>query len=186
MVIKDDFITPNIYTRPGGLLNPINGIVVHWTGVPKQKAEMVRKYFDHFAPKEKKAVSAHYIIDFDGTVYHIIPDTEIAYHVSSSTVPDDILQKYGYPNYSMIGIECCVQDSRGHMTFDTSDALLNLVTMLMARSRLYVDSLFRHYDLTTTQKDCHKYYVDNPGEWENFKFTVACNLGNMMGGNYYG
>lgn len=108
MVIDDRLIHKNKYSRPAIKNMGVRGLVVHWTGVPGQDAETVRRYFDKYAPKEKKFVSAHFVIDFDGSILQMIPDDEIAYHASYKDTPDSLLITHGFPNDCMLGIECCV------------------------------------------------------------------------------
>lgn len=171
-LVIDKFIHKNKYTRCGKKIEKIKGVVVHWTGVPNQTADSVRRYFDYFAPKNETYASAHYIIDIDGTVLYIIPYKEVAYHVSSSHVPDDIKDKYGYPNESMIGIECCVLDNKGKMTEATKESLQILLADIIMYHGLTTDDIFRHYDLTTKKKKCHRWYVDNENDWLLLKLYV--------------
>lgn len=172
MDIDDRLILKNKYSRPGNKNLGVKGLVVHWTGVPGQNAETVRRYFEKYAPAEKKYVSAHYAIDFDGSILQMIPDREVAYHVSYKDTPLEILHTHGYPNDCMIGIECCIINEQGEMTDQTKYALLWLLSVKAMEYNLFAKDLFRHYDLTVKRKDCHRWYVNNPDEWDRLKSYV--------------
>jgi hypothetical protein len=106
-----------------------------------QHALTTRNYFE--APKNGRNGygSAHYIIDFDGTILRCIPDSEVAYHCGSST-PDPVSHKiytdwarehFGEyavnykcysPNNCTIGIELCTLDNEGSFTPNTLSLLV--------------------------------------------------------------
>jgi N-acetylmuramoyl-L-alanine amidase CwlA len=174
MRIDDRLIKVNKYTRSGDKADERTGIVVHWVGVAGQTAEQVRYFFEKVCPREKHYSSAHYVIDLDGSILQLIPDDEVAYHVASNTVPDKIVRSHGFPNHRMLGIECCVLDNEGTMTDQTYESLIYLATIKSDKYNLFpFAGLFRHYDLTTTGKDCHRYFVRNLSEWKQFKSLVS-------------
>ena len=177
MKIREDFIHLNEYTRPGTYIPKIKGVVVHWTGAPGQSADMVHRYFDYFALKEKKSVSAHYVIGLDGEIVNIIPENEVAYHVSNRSTPRDIVDKYGYPNFNMLGIECCVKDINGSMPWEVTESLRWLLGDICGRYVINpVEAMFRHYDVTVRRKDCPRWYVNHPCDWYNLQFAVFHDL----------
>ena len=47
---------------------------------------------------------------------------------------------------------------------------MKLVAQLANYYHIDMDHIIRHYDVTG--KECPKYYVDNPQEWEQFKEYV--------------
>lgn len=169
MDIDNRLILKNKYSRPGSKNTGVRGLVVHWTGVPGQEAETVRRYFEYFAPKEKKHVSAHYVIDFDGSILQMIPDEEIAYHAAYKDTPLEVLKTHGYPNDCMLGIECCVINEEGEMTEQTKYALLWLLIRKSIDYNLFRKDIFRHYDVTIKRKDCHRWYVNNSQEWDKLR-----------------
>lgn len=185
MQLDERLLTVNKYSRPGEKADRRTGLVIHWVGVPCQTAEQVRYFFDKVCPKEKHYSSAHYVIDLDGTILQLIPDDEIAWHVASNTVPDSIVKTKGLPNFRMIGIECCVVNDEGEMTKQTFESLGVLASRLCDKHNLLpYASLFRHFDLTTTKKDCHRWFVNNPDKWVSFKHFVWQAV-KLMKGDYW-
>ena len=188
MVIDDRLIHKNKYSRPAIKNMGVRGLVVHWTGVPGQDAETVRRYFDKYAPKEKKFVSAHFVIDFDGSILQMIPDDEVAYHASYKDTPDSLLITHGFPNDCVLGIECCVLNDEGEMTEQTRYSLLWLLATKSCEYNLFGKDIFRHYDVTVRKKDCHRWYVNNPNEWLMLKNQVTISkefLSNLKEGTLF-
>ena len=46
MEIKENYLTPNPFSRPGTPLNGVKGIVLHWVANPKTTAIQNRNYFE--------------------------------------------------------------------------------------------------------------------------------------------
>ena len=67
--------SPNQDTRGGA---PVDMLVLHYTGM-KTAEEALARLCDYDA-----AVSAHYTVDRDGTVYAHVPETERAWHAGVS------------------------------------------------------------------------------------------------------
>jgi N-acetylmuramoyl-L-alanine amidase CwlA len=152
--VKQEYLTPNSYSRPQRALKKVNAVVVHYTANVNTSAESNRSYFNGLATSHTTHASAHFIIDQDGTILQIIPLTEIAYA--------------NYPrNYDTISIECCYKDSNGKFTNTTYQSLIALVKALMSAYNLDSGDVIRHYDVTG--KLCPLYYVRNPKEWTLFK-----------------
>lgn len=150
-------IDVNEYSRPGIPLTKIQGIVVHYTANPGSSAQANRDYFANLAHTKERKVSSHFIIGLKGEIVQAIPTTEIAYASNDR-------------NSDTLSIECCHPDESGAFTDDTYQSLVELVSWLMCRYGLEIDSVIRHYDVTG--KNCPKYYVDNPASWEAFKEDV--------------
>ena len=58
-------------------------------------------------------------------------------------------------------------DEEGAFTEATYQSLLKLVHWLQEEFHLSTDQVIRHYDVTG--KECPRYYVEHPEQWEQFK-----------------
>jgi N-acetylmuramoyl-L-alanine amidase len=188
MKIIEKPLKVNQYSRPGRPLGAVKGIILHWTGTPMQRAVNTWGWFETGCPKKKHYSSAHYIIDLDGTIYHAVPDNEVAYHCGSSQpdprsgriYTDWAREKFGAyamrpdissPNNCTIGIEMCIIDDRGNYTPETLGAASELVAQLLKENRLTIDDIGTHH-LVVGWKDCPRKWTDNPEKFEEFKESV--------------
>jgi len=168
MKIIKDFLTFNPYSRPGTKIKKIKGLVVHWVANKNTTALQNRNFFESRKNQKKEYGSAHYIIDPNGDIIQCVPDNEIAYHVGALIYTEKARLELGYyPNNCTIGVECCHIDDAGNMTTFTYQALIELLHELMQKYELNSSNLYRHYDIT--EKLCHKWFVENPNEWEKLK-----------------
>jgi N-acetylmuramoyl-L-alanine amidase len=178
----------NPYSRPGRPLGAVKGIILHWTGAPMQRAANTWGWFETGCPKEKHYSSAHYIIDLDGTIYHAVPDNEVAYHCGSSQPdpesgliytdwarvkfgPYAAMPKVNSPNNCTIGIEMCVTDSNGAFTPETLNAAGELTAKLLKENRLTIDEIGTH-NLVVGWKDCPRLWTKYPEKFDEFKENV--------------
>ena len=148
----------------------IRGIAIHWIGNPNTTAIGNRNYFNnlkHQTKSPKTYASSHEIIGLNGEVVLCIPKNEVAYHVgaNSYTVRANHLLNNA-PNRYLYGVETCHPDWSGKFTTKTYRALISRVADLLIEFKLKPskDTLWRHNDVTG--KDCPKYYVVNPKEWD--------------------
>lgn len=175
MNITDSLLTVNKYSRPGIKMNAIKGIVIHWVANKNSTAEANRNYFENRKSGLNGYGSAHFIIDLDGSIIRCIPEDEMAYHVGSASYTTRSQQQLGpYPNNCTIGIECTHIKNTGEMTEATYKALVELTKYLMAKYVLTRDDLWLHQEVAGW-KDCHRWFVNNPNEWEKFKTLAAAN-----------
>ncbi len=156
MEIIEMFLTPNKYSRPQIKLEKVNGVVIHYVGNPGSTALANRNYFESNKDRQVYA-SSHYIVGLDGEIIQCIPEDEIAYCSNNR-------------NIDTIGIECCHENADGKFNDKTLESLSYLLTILIKRYSLSVDDILRHYDITG--KKCPIYYVNNVGEWEEFKSNL--------------
>lgn len=150
--VVQDLLPLNEYSRPGTRLETVNGVVVHYVGNPESTAEQNRDYYENLAVTHETKVSSHFVIGIDGTVIQCVPLDEIAY--CSNNRNDDT-----------ISIECCHKDESGQFSRETLDSLVRLLDWLADTYGLHREQVIRHYDVTG--KECPKYYVNNPEEWES-------------------
>ena len=187
------FLTINQYSRPGRKLQEAKGIILHWVGIPMQRAAGVWDFFETTCPQKKHFSSAHYIVDLNGDVCHAVPDSEVAYHCGSSQIDpasgriytDWAREKFGRfaenpagnsPNNCTIGIEMCVLDSRGSYSQETMDAAAELTAHLVKQNNLTVDDI-GHHNKVAGWKDCPRLWVNSPILFDQFKEKVRGLLG---------
>lgn len=160
-----DLLTINKYSRPSVKNKGIKKIVVHWVANPKSTAKNNRDYFENLKNQTRLYVSAHYIVGLNGEIIQCIPEDEISYHAGNLDM-----------NYKSIGIECCHQDSKGRFNDDTYDSLIDLVADLCIKYNLDPKTdVIRHYDVIG--KECPRFYVKNPQEWELLKNDIYLKIG---------
>ena len=147
-------LTVNEYSRPGLSTGTINGVVVHYTANPGSTAQQNRDYFENLKDTHTTKVSSNFVIGLEGEIIQCIPLDEWSYCTSQR-------------NKDTISIECCHPDEEGAFTEATYQSLLKLVHWLQEEFHLSTDQVIRHYDVTG--KECPRYYVEHPEQWEQFK-----------------
>lgn len=171
MDIIQKFLTPNQYSRPQRKLEKINKIVVHWVGNAGSTAEGNRNYFEslksgqtYITKNGQKAytyASSHYVIGLNGEIIQCIPESEWAYCSNSM-------------NKESISIENCHPDWIGRFNISTYNSLIQLCADICKRYNLNpLTDIIRHYDVISAGgKDCPRWFVNNPADWEKFKKDV--------------
>lgn len=166
-MIQQRFLSIHPDSRSGEKLTEIKNIVVHYVANPGSTADQNWRYFE----SNKPSVSAHFIIDLDGSILQCMPLDEVAWAVGTRE-----------GNYTSINIECCHPDDTGSFTKDTYDALVKLVSWLCNKFELDRDDVLRHYDYLRTsssgitwRKDCPLYFITHPEEWISFKNSLILN-----------
>lgn len=153
-----DLLDINEYSRPGIPLEKVNGIVIHYTANPGSTAKNNRDYFQGLKDSHATKVSSHFVVGIDGEIVQCVPSSEIAYASNDR-------------NEDTLSIENCHQDESGEFSDATYISLVRLTGWLCYRFNLTEEDVIRHYDVTG--KNCPKYYVENPAEWEAFKKDVG-------------
>lgn len=153
-----ELLTVNEYSRPGTAIDPVTGIVVHYTANPGTSAMQNRDYFEGLKDSHITHASSHFVIGIEGELVQCIPCKEISYASNDR-------------NHDTISIECCIADDTGKFSDATYQTLVHLVAWLVGRYDLRVDDVIRHYDVTG--KLCPKYYVEHEDAWEQLKSDVA-------------
>ena len=138
-----------------GRTQPIEYIVVHYTGNQRDTAENNARYF----ARETTGTSAHYFVDRQA-VWQSVRDEDTAYHCGSKHPVHPLCR-----NANSIGVEMC--DSVGAVPAATRARTAELVRELMDQYGVPPENVLRHYDVTG--KKCPAPWVDNPSEWEKFK-----------------
>lgn len=143
----------NTYSRPGTELDAVNGLVIHYTANPGTTAEQNRSYFAGLADTGETYASSHFIIGLSGEVLQAVPTNEVAYASNQR-------------NADTLSIEVCHPDETGAFTSESTDSLVRLTQWLVDHYQLSRSQILRHYDITG--KDCPRYFVQHPDEWERF------------------
>ncbi len=164
-----------LYNYSTGTIDRIRYIVIHYVGaLGGAKANC-----QYYAGGDRGA-SAHYFVDFDGSVWQSVEDRNIAWHCGAKT--------YRHPecrNANSIGIEMCVRnngsqaDSSRDWYFEeaTVQSAIELTKMIMDKYDIPADHVIRHYDVTG--KICPNPYVYNDGNhtWNEFKAALSNKVG---------
>jgi N-acetyl-anhydromuramyl-L-alanine amidase AmpD len=155
--IDVQLLTINDWSRPGIAVSDIKKIVVHYLGNPETTAQENRDYFESLKNLQDTYMSANYVVGMDAEIIQCVPDGEVAWASNRA-------------NYYSISIENCHHDESGKFTDATYWSDVHLVAYLSERYDIDRDDIIRHYDVTG--KDCPKWYVDHPDDWEQFKDDV--------------
>ena len=147
-----DYIDPS-RARTTDPLKEVNNIVIHYIGNPGTTAKQNRNYFDN----PDTLVCAHFIVGLDGEILQCIPLNE----QSAAS---------NHRNVDTISVEVCHPDESGKFNDKTYSSLVKLTAWLCGYAELDENDLIRHHDITG--KQCPKYFVDFPEEWEAFKNDV--------------
>lgn len=155
--IDVQLLSVNDWSRPGIKVDAIKKIVVHYLGNPETSAQENRDYFESLKYLQDTCMSANYVVGTEGEIIQCVPDGEVAWASNKA-------------NYYSISIENCHHDESGRFTDATYWSDVHLVAYLTEKYGLERDDIIRHYDVTG--KDCPKWYVEHPGDWERFKDDV--------------
>lgn len=152
--------SPNFGPRPAS--EAVDLVIIHYTGMPTA-AEALDRLCDPAA-----AVSAHYLIDEDATVYRLVPDGMRAWHagVSGWAGARDI-------NDRSIGIELVNPGHEwGYRPFPPTQiaALLDLLRRLVGRHPIPSHRIVGHSDVAPARKT-------DPGELFDWPGLAAAGLG---------
>jgi len=127
----------------------VDTIILHYTGM-KTGAEALSRLCD---PKAR--VSAHYLIEEDGSIYRLVPEDRRAWHAGISSWKGE-----GDLNARSIGVEIVNPGHEwGYRDFPRSqiDALVALLKEICARCGITAARVLAHSDVAPARKD-------DPGE----------------------
>lgn len=144
--------------RPG-IERRIKYVVIHETG-NFSKGANAEAHSVYLTENNRTTTSWHYTVD-DNSIYHHIPDTEVAWHAGDS------LKKNG-GNQCGIGVEICVnRDGDFEKAFDNA---AKLTAYLIKTYNLSVDDVRQHGDFIS--KNCPE-TIRNEGRSEEFTELVS-------------
>ena len=155
-----DFPSPNHEARPAG--QAVDMLVLHYTGMPNGRAALGR-----LRDPEAK-VSAHYLIDEDGSVYAMVPEDRRAWHAGVS-------YWRGRPdvNSRSIGIELVNPGHAfGYRDFSSAQmgALIALTHAILSRHPIPARNVVGHSDVAPARK------ID-PGERFDWRMLAEAGIG---------
>ena len=151
------------FNYTSGNKDRIKYIVIHYVGATGGAKANCNYYAGQYI-----GASAHYYVDFDGSIWQSVEDQNIAWHCGTKG-------KYYHPecrNSNSIGIELCVRN-KGSKTDTSKDwyfedetfsSAIQLTKELMKKYNVDIDHVIRHYDVT------HK-ICPNPFVYNNTKHT---------------
>lgn len=153
-------LSPNWNERPAG--TRIQLVILHYTGMRSGAAALAR-LCDPAAE-----VSAHYLIDEDGTVRLLVPETKRAWHAGRSAWAGRTSL-----NDLSLGIELVNPGHEwGYRAFSEAQivALIELLRSIRGRYQLGADAIVAHADVAPNRKE-------DPGELLDWARLAAAGLG---------
>ncbi len=117
----------------------IDMLVLHYTAI--DKAATLARLCDPAAE-----VSAHYVIDEDGTVYALVPESERAWHAGLS-----FWRGHGDINSRSVGIELVNSGDRPFATAQI-ESLIGLCRSILARHPIPPQNVVGHSDIAPARK----------------------------------
>lgn len=156
--IRQDYLTPNRYSRSRIPLMKVRGLVVHYVANPGSSAKENRDYFESLADTHKTKASSHFVIGLSGEILQCVPLNEIAYASNRR-------------NGDTISIECCHPGKDGKFSDETRESLVRLASWLCKTYGLSSADVIRHYDVTG--KMCPVYYVKHEDAWKDIRTKIG-------------
>lgn len=159
------------FNHKKGQTSRIKYIVIHYTG-SKADAKQQTEYF----AGGNRGASAHYFVGFNGDVWQSVEDANVAWHVGSKT--------YKHPycrNDNSIGIELCsktnasvnIADANWYFEDPTIKSAIELTKELMAKYKIPVENVIRHYDVTGKCCPAPFVYNNKKHTWDEFKRAIS-------------
>lgn len=156
-------LTP--YNHVESTVDRIQFIVIHYVGATGG----AKANCQYYAECNRNA-SAHYYVDFDGSIWQSVEDKDIAWSVGGKKYPNTSGGTYHgiCTNTNSLNVEMCVRKTNNiwHFELETEKSAIALASMLMKRYNIPIEKVVRHYDVTG--KICPEPYVRDKGRWEWF------------------
>lgn len=152
--------SPNHNARPAGV--PIDMLVLHYTGMPTGAAALTR------LRDASAKVSAHYVIEEDGRVFHLVPEARRAWHAGVAC-----WRGHRDVNGRSIGIELVNPGhEHGYREFPRAQmaALETLARAILARHPIPPRNVVGHSDVAPERKE-------DPGELFDWERLARAGIG---------
>lgn len=158
--------SPNFDDRPFRI--DVDTIILHYTGLPTLEEALERLSDTSPEAKGRGRVSAHYVIDEDGTTYALVDERDRAWHAGVS-------YWRGRTNLNdfSIGIELVNPGhDHGYRPFPRMqlDSLVELCKSICKRNPIKMDHILAHSDVAPGRK------ID-PGEKFNWRHLARAGIG---------
>ena len=162
--------SPNHDARPEGM--PIDMLVLHYTGMPTGQAALTR------LRDASSKVSAHYVIEEDGRIFHLVQEQRRAWHAGVAC-----WRGHRDINGRSIGIELVNPGHEfGYREFPRAQmaALESLARAIVARHRIPPRNVVGHSDVAPERKD-------DPGELFDWERLAGAGIGAWpkLGGGWF-
>jgi N-acetylmuramoyl-L-alanine amidase len=151
--------SPNHDSRDG---HPVDILLMHYTGMPTGQAAI-----DRLRDSAAK-VSAHYVVEEDGRIFHLVPEDRRAWHAGVSS-----WQGATNINQRSIGIEIVNPGHEfGYRPFPAAQmaAVRDLALGILARHPIPPARVIGHADVAPTRKE-------DPGELFDWQGLAAAGIG---------
>jgi len=155
-------LSPNFNSREG---HAVDMLVLHYTGM-KTMQEALSRLCDPAAE-----VSAHYMVDEDGTVYRLVPEEMRAWHAGKA--PLTTWRGYTNVNQRSIGIEIVNPGHEfGYRPFPKvqMESVAQLCKEILARHKIPARNIVAHSDIAPSRKE-------DPGELFNWPWLAGQGIG---------
>jgi N-acetylmuramoyl-L-alanine amidase len=152
--------SPNHDARPAG--TPIDMLVLHYTGMPTGAAALGRLC------DASAKVSAHYVVEEDGRVFHLVDEKRRAWHAGIGS-----WRGHRDVNARSIGIEIVNPGHEfGYRAFPPRQmaALRDLAREIMGRHRIPARNVIAHSDAAPERKE-------DPGELFDWAYLAGKGVG---------
>lgn len=152
--------SPNFDKRPDDI--DINVLVMHYTGMPTAHDAMERMC------DAKAEVSAHYMVDEDGTVYQLVDEAMRAWHAGIGA-----WRGRASLNDTSIGIEIVNPGHEfgyRHFPDEQMQSVIELSQKIVSRHPIDARNVIGHSDLAPNRKE-------DPGELFNWKLLAKHGVG---------
>ncbi|MBU6396669.1 MAG: N-acetylmuramoyl-L-alanine amidase [Rhodospirillales bacterium] len=150
--------SPNADERDGD----ISILVMHYTGMPTARSAI------DLLKSPKAKVSAHYVVDEDGTIYNLVPEARRAWHAGVSCWRGRRML-----NDASIGIEVVNPGHEwGYRPFPATQmqAVMELAQGIIMRHGIEARNVVAHSDIAPNRKQ-------DPGELFDWARLAACGVG---------
>lgn len=137
-------------------------LVLHYTGMESAKAALDR------LRDPSSIVSAHYLIDEDGTVFNMVPENRRAWHAGAAR-----WRSHTDINAKSIGIELVNPGHEfGYRTFPAAqmDSLAQICLDILARTSISAANIVGHSDIAPDRKK-------DPGELFDWSWLASLGIG---------
>lgn len=174
----------NPFSRPGKELIEPRFLIIHWVQNARTTAQQNRDFWESRKNGGLGYGGAPFIVDDYGPL-QCGPLNEMYPHVGTGKgITDWALEEFGQgskdgyslANYYTIGIEMCHVDWEGSFSQKTWNHTVSLAARICRQHGWNPRfNMARHYDVVGW-KECPKWFVDYPEEWQRFIEEVAAEM----------